>query len=145
VTGTPAAGAAYVVLWNPQTGGGVFRLREMGIVSPSGTVANVQLQRIAAKGTPSVSPSVGNPSNNDNVSDPTSAAEIDTGWSVQPTIYSGSASPLRITSFPTGAPGVIWRWKRDELLVQGVAGIGLWNPSSGSIPGVLHVYLRWEE
>ncbi len=132
-----AAGAAYATIHT--AAGARARIREIGLFCNAATASSVQLVR-AATGTASTSV-LGQA---EDPADAASVTNIDTAWSVAPTISTNV--PLRRVVIPAviGA-GVIWTWPIERPLVIAVSSmLVIWNFGAGA-GSVLNGYAVWEE
>lgn len=119
---TPAAGAgaAYAVI--RAAAADRVRVREIAVFTSAATASSVGLIRTTANGTITTSTLV----QAQEPADPAGTCNIDTVWSVAPTI--GTIYLRRIALPATASAGIIFTWPSDAPLIVPVSGgIALWN------------------
>ena len=134
-TGTASGTGALAI--RPATTARAYIL-EVGLFLNAATASVLTLKRSASAGTPSTSVlgQQGDPA------DAASATNIDTVWSVVPTV---AANAIRRIALPaTSGAGVIWTFPRGALVAANGATTQLlvWNEQLNS---ALNAYVVWEE
>lgn len=114
-------------------------IREIGVFASTAVASSIGLVRTLTAGTPSTSMLV----QPEDPSRPAGTCNVDTVFSVQPTL---AATPLylrKIVLPNTIGAGMIWTWGPGELWVKNGAttALALWNFGAGAA-AALEVYVR---
>lgn len=136
----PASGSAAAIL--RAAAADDVQIREIGVFNSTGVASSIGLIRTLTAGTPSTSSLVqgGDPQR------PAGTMNVDTAWSVAPTI---SVAPLylrKIVLPATIGAGVIWTFGPNELWTKNGAttDLALWNFGGGAA-AALELYVVVDE